>query len=46
MIHTQLEKHKLEARQCVSGSPNDVHVLKAMMILYGGQIAVGDWCYI
>ena len=32
-------------RQSVFGSPNDVHV-KTMMILYGGQIAVGDWCYI
>ena len=28
--------------QCVFGSPNDVHV-KTIMILYGGQIAVGDW---
>ena len=41
MLHTQLEKHKLEV-SVFSGRQNDVHV-KTMMILYGGQIAVGDW---
>ena len=42
MLHTQLEKHKLEGsvfsgRQMMS---------MTMMISYGSQIAVGDWCYI
>ena len=40
MLHTQLEKHKL------GGSTFSDRQMMSMMIFYGGQIALGDWCYI